>query len=390
MPTTKKIIAKHKGTILGIQALLILCLVAYGVVVAGSRRSHTFVTCAGTETERTVCWTQYISKTLETEGIGEGVRALTDLYTREPLFAKNCHDAAHRLGEASFTEFTKKNTVTPGNWAAFCGYGYFHGFLDAAIQSNASPAVISDLCKKSGATPILADACFHGAGHGVMAMVAEKHQAEQPDEPKLVQEALEKCTYIVSDVPDLVNKCASGMFMELSEYKLTQKYGLLVDKANPLAICDSVQPEVKPSCYSQSNAIIAEVSGRDLIVAGRLIATIKPVQLAIDTMVSFVPLLVDTSNTRQDQRIRECRTLETALRLPCIQGIAVAFLLYGSADETYKPAATFCSSNALTETEKQSCFDMVVDYTKRLYSAETFKQICQDYLSRYSPTCTIH
>ena len=121
-----------------------------------------------------LCYGTAIERMIRTRGIPAAFDALAVAYDSDPEFAGTCHAVTHDLGKAAYEEFHRTGHTELTSKASYCGYGYYHGFLDALLIDTNDLAEARSFCTYVGKNvphpppPEFAEgSCYHGVGHGI-------------------------------------------------------------------------------------------------------------------------------------------------------------------------------------------------------------------------------
>lgn len=325
---------------------------------------------------KTQCWNNLFDITLEREGLEASFKLLDNLFQEEPNFASDCHGFAHKLGEKAYHHFLGNISFNLSDKTAYCGYGFYHGFMETLLKSSGDIKQASKFCKyvKSQLPQSLADACLHGIGHGA---IQADDQRLWGNEQAIIDSALQICHQVAGDATQL-SRCASGVFMELGTLYTGNKYKLILNPKDPLKICRQQSLEVKLDCYTQMNGAINWLTKGDLSQGAKYVEQIPEDRLATEAIETLTATAVNIKNSAFNGYISICRNLQPRLHLFCIKGLALAFMLRGSPDQEYKQASQFCNLSILTDSEKRACFDLVIKFAHDSYEAEKMTQVCSE------------
>lgn len=115
------------------------------------------------------CLRSQVLSAVKKDGLKAGLVEL-DSMKRSPQRISECHSAMHQVGRtiARTTKITGDSLVS-GSSAQACSSGVAHGALEQVVSSNpeALQATASAICLHTQ-TRREAEACFHGAGHGLI------------------------------------------------------------------------------------------------------------------------------------------------------------------------------------------------------------------------------
>ncbi|MEJ0021026.1 MAG: hypothetical protein WDN47_00400 [Candidatus Doudnabacteria bacterium] len=357
-----------------------------GTIVVG-HASEIGENCAEDTQNQYLCWSKMIDESLRNNGLNSAFSLVENLYQTQPAFAGDCHLFLHKLGQAAYEEFADKQDIALTSASAYCGYGFYHGFMESLLMQSNNYSKALEFCQKVSAemSQSLSDACYHGVGHGAMA-VGTIDQATWGKPDSLVSKALAICNK-VADSSVNVARCASGSFMEISSYLSGSQYGLSADAKNPLKICQAQTAEdIKTTCYAQMYPVLQAVSRGSVPAAIKYIEAIPEDNYAEESVETLLGSMAGI-NSDQSKNVQACSAAQKRLQAKCISGIALSFMLNGTPNEQYKQAAAFCSTGGLTGIERDSCYDLIVNESKNTYSGSQLQNACQSLPSYYQKKC---
>lgn len=341
--------------------------------------------------ENQTCWRNFLIKILEEKGLGEAFEVLAKLYDIEPVFASNCHSYTHELGEKAYTIFSKDKELEMTPKASYCGYGFYHGFMETLLHSGGTVKEAQEFCSYAdeqlsfyGKKTNLA--CYHGIGHGA---VDGGDPRSWGSPQKLIQPGLDICRTL-SGSPIQIHQCGTGVFNALAIAFNSNKFGLYFTE-DPYQICLNQDEDFKKACYSQMNTRVVYLSGRNFDLAVKFVLNIPDEEYAIFAMNQLAPAAINDKigqNKGFQNEIKVCRSLPLYLGIPCIDGLAGGIMEFGKPDYEYVEAMDFCRSLEPNELEKKRCYGHIVSGSKILYSKEKARRICKMIDLKYREQCT--
>ncbi len=331
------------------------------------------------------CWDNLLAYTLEEKGYDEAFRLFSELYRTEPDVPKACHGWGHALGQAAYKLYTKGQAFDLRPETAYCGYGFFHGFLERLVgetgDARGAYAFCRDVRAQAGGNIGPYNNCVHGIGHGGAASIIE-----HPDMSGKYQESIEKsaglCRSILTDPHDLRN-CYDGVFNELVLDMWNGKYGLsretFFDAKSPLAFCFVQEHTLRASCYFEYMGVFSRVFNNDFAAAAAYVAKAIPEEThAAIAMSKLTADFMQNSIVKQsfEQEVVVCRSLPVALERACLNGIQIGLIAHGEPEREYEKALAFCASSLLSPSEQRTCVGRVLYQMRAVYSAELFLKVC--------------
>ncbi|HYE22303.1 MAG TPA: hypothetical protein VD998_01795 [Verrucomicrobiae bacterium] len=351
------------------------------------------------EEQKLGCWDSQLEKVLVSAGLDAAFNAFQEIYTTEPDVPKACHEWGHVLGEAAFDLYKVGKDISFRKEMGYCGYGFFHGFLegmtaytgDVTEASRWCQSLIKNLENNQGPWKN----CVHGVGHGSTAWLLEnKHN--WGNFQKVADLGLDLCEKAFEE-GDLVD-CYDGVFNELHLELLNSEYQLnfrdFVAKNDPYYYCRGQQDRHKESCYFEFAGIFYKLFDFDLQAATdyvvkntedldrrgpRVIA-----KLAADFM------QFDIVNSDYKNNIQVCRTVPNKLFEHCLNGIINGFIQHGEPENLHTRSLAFCKADYLTENERKSCHHTLLGYLRWHYTVDKMKEVCGLVGKEYKEECLPH
>ena len=278
------------------------------------------------------------------------------------------------LGETAYERYLETGAFPIQPEVTYCGYGFYHGFMSKLLAAPGAPALARELCGRvaSALPPILIDACYHGVGHGALSVAAGIPADDVQD---AIDRALNLCSSSADSEPHYL-RCASGAFMQFAVYVTEGEPGFGVDPDDPLALCRRHREREKNDCYTQMQVVLNWLTGNDLARAARYVEGIPEDGYAIEAIQTLAGSPAHRTVDAAAE-VHTCRGLQERLRLPCIQGLALRFLLGGTPGSEYRDAILFCRSAPLADPERAACFSLVQKHVSAAYPPQTLRAICR-------------
>lgn len=335
--------------------------------------------------EKSQCWITLFSQMLERNQMDKALSVFGDLYEKDTQFAQSCHDISHLIGKRAYYIFSKTNKLIFSDKTSFCGYGFYHGFMDELLVKGGGPEKARSFCEKAknNQEQILVYACYHGVGHGVLALNVEKNYGNRVS---LINSSLSLCQQIAKTSHEL-QMCATGVFMEFASYVKDKEYAFSTKNDDPLVYCNEQEELFKAPCYYQSYPTLLQGSHSDIT---SILAIVKkvPSRFAQKTMISlYSTIALVTTNQELGRSVKICESAPSEFIKSCIKGIVLAVMSVSKSGQEVKNALGFCNLGILSSEEKDACFDMVIDHGSIYYSKSNFKKICADVPELYRVYC---
>jgi plastocyanin len=331
----------------------------------------------------------------------EGLKAGLDLFYKSKNMISDCHDLAHKVGEAAYLSKKDGESVDYGEITNLCNWGFWHGFSTKYVEENGLDYdEVEEFCKTidSYIAPQTDSNCFHGIGIGLV---------PDPPNPKVWGnfEAISQLAVSSCDVFKRNNQhysdCLGGAFHALVDFIRKDLYGLNFDKNDPFKICKilNYSETEKMTCYSQAVQFVLQFGGDalgftkiflnsdevikngDIKNIGHLISLIFFGQINYRKSLS---LPIDNKSL-----IEICNNLGDKYRIYCVKGFARGFIQTGDIkDKEYLSSARLCSDNLLTTKEKTYCMENVSSFMTLQYSPSDLDDACTEIKDKFNISCT--
>lgn len=331
------------------------------------------------------CFDELIDYTVKKKGLDEAFAVFSYLFDKDPDFATDCHQFAHRLGQKSYELFVANQDFSLSTKTKYCGYGFYHGFMEKLVQNTNDMSKAREFCeladkKLALQTSDAGGACFHGIGHGAVEDVPDKKVWGNPQ--AIIAPALELCEK-VSDTKEILYRCITGVYNGLEIISTAKKYDLSLNPDDPMWICKIQKESYKEACFTQLVVAVMHVTGTDFAKSAEIIDLIPEDNYAIPALASLVVERVRLNKIDYQETIDYCRGLPSRFHNICIISFGEGFLKYGPPEQEYVKARDFCASPLLTEEEKTACFTRIFSILRIWYPAEKATEICKSVDSKY-------
>jgi len=353
------------------------------------------------QSESTQCWEEQIDAVLKTKGLDDALSLMGQLYETEPAFASQCHSFSHTLGKAAYQLFAAHKDVALTPKTYYCGYGFYHGFMEALFQHTHDPEMAKQFCAYAGEklknqTSDAEGACYHGIGHGA---TDGGDPRTWGDPQAMIAPAEALCTTVtgasaVQYVGDYFYRCITGTYNALEILSQDPKYKLQSLSANPFAFCATQPASYREGCYTNMLPALMRLEAGDYAKAFAVIERVTEPNDAYDIR-SWV--ITGLANELIHQNISDpayipkvlamCRSLDSRAQLPCLRGLAVGHMKYGAPEHEYEKWLTFCGAPELNLDERSACYRYVLSRLRTWYSKEKSKEICEMTPVEYQGDC---
>jgi hypothetical protein len=336
------------------------------------------------------CWRGSLLNTLNSKGLSSAFDLLAYYYDNESNFSAECHGFTHELGQSSYLIYKKTGKIDLTPKTSYCGYGFYHGFMEVLLQQEGSILNAEKFCNYADKQLSLYNqktniACYHGIGHGAVDG-SGKIKWNSPQE--FISSALKICKTI-SNSEKHIYECGTGVFNSLAIVMNSGSFDLNFN-GNPYDICSNQEKIFQRSCYEQMNSRVAAISGGDLAKGVKYILKIKDKENAVHAIDQLAPAIISVRvghNNSYSNEVNICKSLPDYLRKPCIEGLSGGILEFGEPGQEYVEALNLCKSNTLENIDKKYCYNYVIASLKMLYTSEKSKSICRNIDPEYNANC---
>lgn len=334
------------------------------------------------------CWDDLLELTIKQQGLDAAFDLFTKLYQTDPEIPKACHGWAHVLGKSAYELFRDKKDIILRKETSYCGYGFFHGFIEKLLQETGDLKATREFCDYASKqlekeAPGVYRNCLHGIGHGSI----------EVDDPKLwgnfqamLETGLNTCEATLTDKGEL-QECYDGSFNAMQQYALHNEYKLSVDFDDLFKYCRIQKEQYHDACYYEFTGLIGGATQHDFKKAADMI--LKDISGK-----SFAPRTImklsadffqdDIANEDYTKNVLDCRALPEGLRSSCFNGILLGFIAHGEPNRQYVKGLEFCQYSILTSEERDRCYQWILGQTVKRDSP-----VCQSVEERYRQYCQV-
>jgi len=362
-------------------AFIVIALIGAALVLHQETKFFTVEGCLREASEQQLtCLRTAISRPAEFGNLSRSFDALAQAYELDPTFADSCHGNTHELGKSAYGVHHGGKEIRLSEKASYCGFGFFHGFMEELLAVTNDITEARDFCRKLGGDYEGGkgeSACYHGFGHGAM-------DGSDPgiygDPVKLVQPALEICA-LVGDSVAHKNLCASGVFNSLAIYFSNKKFGLIPDERNPYGPCAFFTEDYeRRACYDQMNTFVLGLT-RNVLAPALALATVIEDPLyaasAVEGLTTFYASFhKHDAATTFEAVAADCHALPNYLREACLKGYGGGLAEFGMPKEEYVHSLAFCQEEVLSDSEVRSCLNRTIPLLRAIYSNSKFETLC--------------
>ncbi len=333
------------------------------------------------------CYDTYFDDLLTDSGVVPALDALASLYLVDARFPRFCHTNTHDIGRAAYRVFAADRRADITMKASYCGFGYYHGFMEEMFKESGTLADSKEFCRlvgeKLGGEQAYAEgACYHGIGHGV---TEEPDPSQWGDAEALTRPGLELCRSI-SDTDEWLMRCASGVYNSLAIMYRDPLYELTVPE-DLFEVCHDttlLKPERK-SCYSQMNTLVAHYAKQDPRAAFKYTESIQEPQFRREAIVSIAAMPEQWRLVGIGESVSVCREVVPFTK-NCIRGVVAGMMEFGLPGKEADKAFEYCSNEQLLPEERQACMNEIVVMAQGMFPKDRLKQLCTRFPDDYMPS----
>jgi hypothetical protein len=380
--------------------LLILLLTVVGcavlVVLSRSADVRDAVALCKESANKELCYATEIESTLKKRGIPAAFDALSYAYDNDRDFSATCHALTHELGAAAYETFRETGDTELTSKAWYCGYGYYHGFLDALMIDTNDISGAREFCAYIGKNvphpppPEFAEgSCYHGIGHGITDGTDPRLWG---DDLVIAQPGLALCESVAQGNVVWQKRCSSGVFNAIGNMYFDAKYKL-EPGPDPYSLCkrggfSRVDAE---SCYSQMNTQAAALGRNDLSKIIAFTRTIRDREYRAAALKEASSYYIQT--LKQRDRDLSASDIETCAKEDayeagiCIDGLIGGVYEFGAPNAQYEEALAACAAADVSSTFGARCYSHVLAMSHFFYDESVQRTVCSHVPEPYSKAC---
>ncbi len=336
------------------------------------------------------CFDDLIRNAVQTKGIDAAYKLFEETFAKGQL-PRGCHWTAHRIGEAGYDLFRDGKNFSISVATTYCGYGFYHGFMERLLRENPDPAYALRFC--DSVKEQLGDMglwnCYHGIGHGY---------TEDPPDPssegnfqKMIAPGIKMCEFLFGNNFGNLNLCLTGVFTVPVNFAADEKYGLSMDPKDPFAVCRTQPYRYWKACYGEFAAKLDTVLNWDIHLLPAYVNKLPDEKLKrlVVWVVPSVMMAKDILADDHSQYINGCReSFSGRLRRICWGGSLLGFFAHGEPEKQHEKVLDFCNSDAWrTAEERVFCWGEGLRQLRQNYSIEKVKSICPNVPELYRYLC---
>jgi len=346
------------------------------------------------------CVEMQIVTALETNGVAAALTELAKLYSNNQNFAGACHGYAHLIGENAYDLFSKGKDVSLTSHTSYCGFGFYHGFMETMILTNGDIEEGRAFCKYVDGqlfdqSAAAATACYHGIGHGA---VDGSDSRTWGNVDAMMAPGFALCDAIAeTDFERYI--CATGVYNAIDTLSANPKYGIGALRDDPFAMCSTQPVEFREPCYTNMLPVVLDLTRYDFTRAAQYVEEHihDPNVPTIDGFTNREMVILSLfhefirAHGKKDGYLADgvalCRSLPKHSRLACIQGLSGGHMKYGEPETSHLKALAFCNDVILVTEEKKACYGYLLPRLLNWKSIEDARAICLLVDEEYRDNC---
>ncbi|MBY0539747.1 hypothetical protein K2P56_04980 [Patescibacteria group bacterium] len=290
------------------------------------------------------CWESEITHTLSQKGLAAAFTLVDSFYEEDPAFRRNCHDVMHILGAASFREFKNSPSVSAERRTSYCGYGFYHGFIETMLLENGSSNfdAVKKYCTSLGKqySPAASGPCFHGIGHALFDSLPGSSWGSHD---VMSESALSVCEKVLLDTDERI-QCASGVFNSLANALSARTYQLSFSSIDVPEFCESQKEEYRESCFAEIGIGYVRERNMNRDEALSFVRSIKDYEALSQLFYYFSD---ETKRMMHELNVGSlsgaCGALQNSVEIRhCIDGVLQGFRESTQVEKAYEISLPFC------------------------------------------------
>ncbi|NBV77282.1 hypothetical protein EBR66_03925 [bacterium] len=323
------------------------------ILVVGALGESTESCLAATQGgTRPQCWEADLQTELKRRGLDAAFTLFENMYSESTTFKENCHDVMHVLGKAAYQRFKIDGSVLTRESTRFCGYGFYHGFIETMLSEEGLHTLDSGhryctslLFSEAFPTKVSAlnasQACYHGIGHALFDSI----DASLWGDPEHMVKSVEPQCESLSVLPSRREACMSGVYNALANAMTASNYNLAFTTTGPLRICHEQKDEYQLKCSLEIGVGYLNHYATPFSRSFPFIRTIEKIPIRLEVLAAFI-----NGEARQTHRgstpqslARECTQLRDASeRRACVRGLVSGVSMQGKPGEEYVETFSVC------------------------------------------------
>lgn len=370
-------IAKRTAWVCFVLVALILC----AIQIPQWEISHGISQCSRqSDIAAEACYSALLSKVFARYGLPMALDTVREINQSDKRFSLYCHNTMHDLGHAAYAAYQKSEKISSAPGFAYCGYGFYHGFIEEMFAQTGSVQGALAFCTSLG-NEVDVSNCFHGIGHGVADGLDPRAWG---DPIAMAAPGLALCRRVAPAAGGLERSCAMGVFNSIELMVPDPKYKLNLAR-DPFGWCDTgpFTTDEKKACYTEMSVLTMDITHQDYKRAFEYVAAIDPAYQAWAVRYLALYSFSGPQAPKADEVLSACKHVVGKYLDECIEGFTQGLLAYGGADKKYDAAIQFCESPLLSTAQAKLCAHTVV--TSDAPTEASLKIICSGFPKNLIP-----
>ena len=348
----------------------------------------------GTEIERIRCWENKVKDQVLKYGLDSTFNELDDFYSRDAVFARNCHGMMHIFGETGYELYQDDSqSVAYNKGMTECGYGFLHGFVEKLIEHEENGLkAAGEFCEALGNSQAelppetIINDCFHGIGHGVID--DETGYGSLEALRYVVGEALSLCDGITSS-DQYAGYCKDGAFHSTGLILMDNVDLNSFNKDDPLEFCQRFGEDEMVICHGSFASMVMAINDSDMSKALSYLGTIKNDDAAETYLRVLTAYRAFSSINERDFEtwISECREVSERWFDKCINGLSIGLMDFSGPGEQASSALSLCQHDSLSGEESHICTSEVIRRTSAYLGDSEYEKLCYEIGKDFPEEC---
>ena len=332
------------------------------------------------------CVQSAVAHMYDERGLAAVFRAVRSAADSDAAFRASCIDVMRDFGASMPAE-------SVAHWepdAVLCNYGFINGYAfahamrDIATATSACDAARRDIGHLS--RNAYAE-CFRGIGRALLDIGGPRAPG---DAGAMAREALGMCEDRTND-PEARLFCAAGFFNAIGFAMVNERYGLAVDRSDPLWLCDSYEGELAYRCTGNMKWIGVRLTDDARGGVSSIPESYERARRILDDelvlhVVRTLAYEYGRSAVPAAEARADCGTVPDRMQAQCAAGYALGIAKNGGSD-SYPGIIDFCAGSVgVLATDLNACMFDAMSFLDGFLSRDEYARLC-DILARHSLSC---
>ncbi len=365
-----------------ILTVVLLSLIVGTSFAVGNDSKFSDICSVLSKSEKHSCWKDEFNNVLKKKGTEKAFNLLSYLYENDSDFRSSCHDYTHLIGEKSYERYSKGQKLKLSESLAYCGYGFYHGFIISLYKDGKGETEASDFCDyvnkelANGLDTALLD-CFHGIGHGTTDFDISKVNLIE-DLDLIIGNSIQNCKKVSTDEKK-VSRCVDGVYHSVLDGSISnEKITNLFKKDGIFTFCNSQKEEFITSCYQSAGFLVMYLNNNEFektLLLSQNEVKEKYASVLIRQMAGFEGYR-NVGKMEIASSLQSCKKLTLNLKNECIKGLVEGVTDFGIPGNEEKEIESLCNNKILNNLEKDFCLGHSVEYFRVYFGEEKKSKLC--------------